>query len=138
MNDSDGSPLTPEGQHPAADKLADFAEGTLPFEDVQQIRRHLEVCPECHHLIRDLSSYPALEPPSEPYKVSAEELRTNLALCVPVSWIPHRANGPAGPETSRPRPTRPNRRREGRVAKPPPWRRSSNARRWVRVRVARG
>ena len=72
-------PISPGlDEHPAADQLADFAEGTLPFANEQQVRRHLEVCAECDSLIRDLSSYPTLEPPDETYQVDDEELRATL------------------------------------------------------------
>ena len=78
MTGNDETSPALQGRHPAADELAGFAEGTLAFEDDEQIRRHLEVCAECHGLVRDLSTYPSLEPPDETYRVNEEELRTTL------------------------------------------------------------
>ncbi len=78
MSRDDVTSAAPAGEHPSADALADYAVGTLPSEDQQQVRDHLEDCAECHGLVLDLSSYPELEPPDASYRVSDQELRASL------------------------------------------------------------
>lgn len=66
----------PEPKHLSPETLLAYHERTLPEADVERVQEHLVDCPECAAAVLDLESFPDLEPPTEAYRLSPADLRS--------------------------------------------------------------
>lgn len=60
--------------HPEADELAAYHRGGLDEGRRESIRDHLALCGDCTRLVLDLASFSELEPPSEEYRLTDDDV----------------------------------------------------------------
>lgn len=60
--------------HPRPEDLLAYQAGDLPDEEADRIQEHLALCSECVRTVRDLSSFPDVEPAREEDRLSEDEL----------------------------------------------------------------
>lgn len=67
------------GKHPEIEELTAYRQGDLGASAVEEIRDHLTLCEECSDLLLDLASFTELEPPSEDYRLSPQDVADQKA-----------------------------------------------------------
>lgn len=68
-----------EGAHPKVEELAAYHDGELGEGAVERIRDHLALCAHCSNLVLDLAGFSELEPPSEAYRLSEDDVKARKA-----------------------------------------------------------
>ncbi|MCP4660367.1 MAG: hypothetical protein GY856_33620 [bacterium] len=63
------------GPPPSPDELADYTAGELSEAEAERIRDHLTWDGESRRVVQDLASFPDLDPPSEEYRISDQQLQ---------------------------------------------------------------
>lgn len=80
MSGSQTPPIAgpPEDRYPSTTERAELDSGLSVGELAEELERRLETCAECAALLEDLKDFGTLEPPSEDFDFSEEDLRRSL------------------------------------------------------------